>query len=79
MNIRVLFFGATADETGKRSMEFTVKVDAGVRSAFGEILSEFPQLQKHKLLFAVNKEYVSDQHILHDGDELAVFTAVSGG
>jgi len=79
MKIRVLFFGATADETGKRSIEFPLDTGRQARSAFKEILDKFPPLQKHKLLFAVNQEYVADDHILSDGDELAIFTAVSGG
>ena len=79
MNIRVLFFGATADETGKSSIEFHPEGGVSVRSAFDEILKVFPQLRKHKLLVALNQEYVSDERVLIDVDELAIFTAVSGG
>jgi molybdopterin converting factor subunit 1 len=79
MKVRVLFFGATADETGKRSVEIAIDTGGRARTAFDEILRTFPTLKKHKLLFAVNQEYVSPDHFLSDGDELAVFTAVSGG
>lgn len=79
MKIRVLFFGLTADETGKRSIEIPLDTGRPAQSAFTEILDTFPQLRKHKLLFAVNQEYVPDDRILNDGDELAIFTAVSGG
>jgi molybdopterin converting factor small subunit len=34
---------------------------------------------RHQLLFAVNQEYASGDEPLKNGDELAVFTAVSGG
>ena len=79
MNVRVLFFGATADETGKRSIEIPLDPGRPAQEAFKEILDTFPQLRRHKLLFAVNQEYVSDDRVLNDGDELAIFTAVSGG
>jgi len=75
----VLFFGATADETGARSVEFRIESFTSAGTAFGEILESFPQLRSHKLLFAVNQEYVTADRILSDGDELAIFTAVSGG
>lgn len=79
MEIRVLFFGATADETGERSVDFSVEADRSVQSAFKEIIDKFPGLQRHKLMFAVNQEYVPEDRILREGDELAIFTAVSGG
>ena len=79
MKVRVLFFGATADEMGQRSFELPFETDVGARYAFLDVVNRFPQLRKHKLLFAVNQEYVSDDRVLNDGDELAIFTAVSGG
>jgi molybdopterin converting factor subunit 1 len=79
MQVRVLFFGATADETGKRSMEFPIEDSVAAQTAFEQILRSFPKLSSHKLLFAVNQEYITDDRILQDGDELAIFTAVSGG
>jgi len=79
MNVRVLFFGATADDTGRRSIELSLKDESSADSALGEVLAQFPRLKNHRLLFAVNQEYVSGEHNLSEGDELAVFTAVSGG
>ena len=79
MQVHVLFFGVTAAETGKRSVEFPIQESASARTAFDEILKTFPKLNSHKLLFAVNQEYVTEDRILLDGDELAIFTAVSGG
>jgi molybdopterin synthase sulfur carrier subunit len=79
MQVRVLFFGATADDIGKRSIDFTVDNAAKVDDTLDELLSRFPQLVHHKLRFAVNQEYVAHDRVLNDGDELAIFTAVSGG
>jgi molybdopterin converting factor small subunit len=78
MSIRVLFFGATADLVGDRE----IKVEsAGLTSAelLQKLATEHPKLEPHKLLLAVNQEYASSETRIRDGDEVAVFTAVSGG
>jgi molybdopterin converting factor small subunit len=78
MNVRVLFFGATADAAGRREADIeTTATDAG--AAIEEIVAAFPHLAKHKLRFAVNERYVDRSHALSNGDKLAIFTAVSGG
>jgi molybdopterin converting factor small subunit len=79
MQIRVLFFGATADETGKRVENFVLGDSTNVEQALDELFGQFPKLCNHKLRFAVNQEYVSKDRSLNEGDELAIFTAVSGG
>ena len=79
MKVQVLFFGATADETGEREIEISLAENVKANRAFAKIVENFPQLKNHKLLFALNQEYVGGDEIIKDGDELAVFTAVSGG
>ena len=80
MTINVLFFGVTADVAGKRSMEISVGDNASTRAVFDQVKAQYPELQDHKLLFAVNQEYlVAGEHLVRDGDEIAIFTAVSGG
>lgn len=77
--MKVLFFGATADEVGEREINLEISENTKAEQAFAEIINKFPQLANHKLLFAVNQEYASGDEIINDGDELAIFTAVSGG
>ena len=79
MSVKVLFFGATADEVGEREIEISFAEKKKASEAFAEIVEKFPRLKNHKLLFAVNQEYTNGDEIISDGDELAVFTAVSGG
>ena len=79
MRVSVLFFGATADEVGAREINFEFGEEARADDAFREIVGKYPRLANHKLLFAVNQEYASGDETIRDGDELAVFTAVSGG
>ena len=79
MKVQVLFFGATADEVGEREVEIDFTENTKADDAFAEIVNKYPRLANHKLLFAVNQEYANGDEIVRDGDELAVFTAVSGG
>jgi len=79
MKVQVLFFGATADAVGKREIEIDLTDETRANDAFQKIVRDYPQLEKHSLLFAVNQEYASGDEIIRNGDELAVFTHVSGG
>ena len=79
MKVQVLFFGATADAVGKREIEIDLTGETRAGDAFREIVRDYPQLENHSLLFAVNQEYASVDEIIRNGDELAVFTHVSGG
>jgi molybdopterin converting factor subunit 1 len=83
MKVRILFFGATADEAGTAEDEIELADGLAADAAFTEILERYPKLtvsrDRGSLLFAVNQEYVKGEEPVRDGDELAVFTAVSGG
>lgn len=79
MQIRVLFFGATAQEVGVRSKEIDLSDNAIATDLIDTVVAEHPILGRHKLLFSVDQEYVSGDVTLKDGDEVAIFTAVSGG
>ena len=79
MTIKLLFFGATADIVGKREIEFAHETPTSIEDVLSRLSRDFPAFRTHRLLFAVNQDYASDKHVLDNGDELAVFTAVSGG
>lgn len=77
--INVLFFGAAASAAGERETVLSPGQRVSAAEVFEQILAEFPGLKGHKLLLAVNQEYARGEEIVKDGDELAVFTPVSGG
>lgn len=77
--MKVLFFGQTADIVGAREIEILLNKSTKANEAFAEILNKYPQLKENTLLFAVNQEYSKGDEIINDNDELAIFTAVSGG
>lgn len=79
MKVSVLFFGATADAVGKREIEIDLHDDTKAADAFAQIVGAYPNLKQHSLLFAINQEYADGDKIINNGDELAVFTHVSGG
>lgn len=79
MKVQVLFFGATAETVGQREIEIELAEGTTAENAFRRIVDEYPRLENHSLLFAVNQEYAGGGETIHGGDELAVFTAVSGG
>ena len=79
MKVSVLFFGATAAVTNKRQLQVDESEEARAKQVFDQLLAEYPGLTSHRLLFSINQEYATGDEILRDGDELAVFTEVSGG
>jgi molybdopterin converting factor small subunit len=60
-------------------MHLSVGAGQGASNIFRDLIDRFPELKHHKLLFAINETYAKGDEIIHDGDELAIFTAVSGG
>ena len=79
MDISVLFFGATANTVGERSIEISLPDCATSNTVFEQIKDKFPKLNSHKLLYSLNQNYATGDEIVRDGDEIAIFTAVSGG
>ncbi|CAN5468533.1 molybdopterin converting factor subunit 1 [soil metagenome] len=79
MSIQILFFGATADITGFRRQEVDVADGTAAAAVFDSVLNEHPRLAAQKLHFSVNQQFATGNELLEDGDELAIFTPVSGG
>jgi molybdopterin synthase catalytic subunit len=81
VNIRVKLFASVREVVGKR--ELLLEVPAGLTaSALRTCLaSQYPRL--HPLLsslkIAVNHEYVAEEHVFTEGDEVALIPPVSGG
>lgn len=77
--IKVLFFGATATATGTRELTLEKVGPVSAGELINHVSRSFPLLKAYKLLFAVNQAYAEDEKVVQDGDEFAIFTAVSGG
>ena len=79
MKVRVLFFGAVADAVSVRDAEVELSRGSRVSDAVWLITDKNPKLRGRKLLVALNEEYVTGEETVNDADEIALFTAVSGG
>lgn len=79
MRMTVFFFGATAEAVGSREFELSADETTTAGSLIDQLSQHHSALAKHKLLIAVNEEYADADTVLNDGDEVALFTAVSGG
>jgi len=78
MTVKVKLFGAIAEIIG--SGEVVVPAVGSTVSEIVELLTtNYPALAKLPLKYAVNQEYASSETVVGWSDEVAIFTAVSGG
>src|SRR3970040_511424 len=81
MKAKVRLFARLADLAGTRETEVELGEGLSVAEAFRVLCQRFPEMADHagSLMYAVNAEYVSPDHPLRAGDELALIPPVSGG
>lgn len=81
MKARVRLFARLADLAGARETEVELGEGLSVAEAFAVLCRDHPELAdlSGSLMYAVNAEYVTPDHPLRPGDELALIPPVSGG
>ena len=81
MKIRLRYFAILRESLGKSDETREVPADTTAGQMFDLIALESPRLAglKRSVMLMVNQEYVSANHPLQDGDELALIPPVSGG
>ena len=81
MRIEALFFASARDAVGEASRTLDVQAGSRVRDVFEHLVAAHPGLQpaRSSLRFAVNEDFVDADHLLADGDSLALLPPVSGG
>ena len=79
ISIRVLFFGATAEIVGSREKHLDLAPPLKSADILEMVRKDHPALSTRKLLLSINQEFASGSEFVADGDELAIFTPVSGG
>jgi MoaE-MoaD fusion protein len=76
VRVTVRLFAGLRERGGAAEREIELGDDARVADVWGELgLGDEPA----GLLYAVNRSYVNREHVLDDGDELALIPPVSGG
>jgi molybdopterin synthase sulfur carrier subunit len=79
MNVKVYLFAQLREIFGKSQIEMKVPEGELVSGLLLKLQSEYQDLFKLQIRVAVNTEYVENNYQLHDGDEVAIITPVSGG
>lgn len=79
MSITILFFGATADATGNRKIILNEKGCSNAGDLVEYLRQTYPKLRLLRLLFSINQKHANGDEAVNDRDEIAIFTAVSGG
>lgn len=81
MTITIRFFALLRDRAGVDQMTLSVSKGATVSDATKMIADQCPSLREllNRIAFALNREYVEADAVLHEGDELALIPPVSGG
>lgn len=81
MQAHVRLFAALAEALGRREMTVDLPDGATVADLSRKLGDEFPHIAQYRanLAYAVNAVYVSLNHTLKDGDEVALIPPVSGG
>jgi len=81
MRVKVLAFASLAQRLGEREMVVELPDGATVADALADVESRHTALREARvgLSTAVNLAYVRADHVLRDGDELALIPPVSGG
>ncbi len=87
--VHVLFFASARELAGVSSVDITLdereksgeEVGCTAKSLVAVLTRtyEYLDFEKHQISLAVNKEYITDDTILRDGDEVALLPPIAGG
>jgi molybdopterin converting factor subunit 1 len=78
---RVLFFATLRDITGVKETSIEFQSGARIADIKAILLKQFPTLERHMPIYivALNHEFASDDTVVPDEAEIAIFPPVSGG
>ncbi|MBO3697383.1 MoaD/ThiS family protein [Roseivirga sp. E12] len=80
MEIQIIAFGIAKDIINGKKVTLSLTDEHTVGEARRKLSSEFPDFSKlASLKFAVNANYVEDNHLLTADDEVVLIPPVSGG
>ena len=81
MTIKIKFFAILRERAGTGEISQEIIAGSTVGDLWNLIQSKYPKLAApgFRLLFAVNQNYVTAEHVLRNDDELAIIPPVSGG
>lgn len=79
--MKIISFGITKDITGSMFVDFDAGAEnLSINEFKNRLFQKFPDLKTLKTLsFAKNNEYITNDSIICDTDEIALIPPVSGG
>ena len=77
MSVAVRYFAGLSERLGRRGDEVDIETPSTVADIWRQVSGT--DALPHDILCAVNLEYVSPDHPVTDGDEIAFFPPVTGG
>lgn len=81
MKVNIRLFAALREVLGRGEVILNVSEGATVGELQGQLMREYPAVEAFlaTLVWAVNEDYVSAEHRLREGDEIALIPPISGG
>lgn len=81
MKVNIRLFAALREVLGRGEVTLNVSEGATVGELQGQLMREYPAVEAllPTLVWAVNEDYVSAEHRLREGDEIALIPPISGG
>lgn len=81
MRVDMRYFAIVRETVGQGSEQREVVEGTTAGQLFETLIAEYPRLERMRPLtmVMVNRQYVRDDHLLQDGDEVALIPPVSGG
>ena len=80
MQIKVLAFGIARDILGASEVNYEISEEISVGDLKEQLMKKYPDFEKLRhLAIAVNTEYVQDDLIIQENDEIVIIPPVSGG
>jgi len=80
-SVRIMLFATLRSLIGKREIQLDIDSGLQVKEIKNLLREQYPELEPYlgNILVAVNKEYASNETVIPDGAEIALFPPVSGG
>jgi molybdopterin converting factor subunit 1 len=81
MKVQVKFFAILRERAGAAQVTKEIREGSTVADLWELLQRDYPQLAavRTRLLYAVNQDYVSANHVLKERDEVVFVPPVSGG
>lgn len=79
--LRVLLFSVLREKVGQAALDVPISMPATGEDLLDVLAASYPAIEAYRpvLRLAVNQAYVPASVSLHEGDEIALITPVSGG